>query len=180
MSRLSQQSRRGARGTVASGARILTSAAVYIAFIVTFGFQGARIDGLSMAPTLEDQDGLIIDKFVYEYSDPRPGDIVMLYYPRDPDRLFVKRLIAREGDRVDIVDGAVSINGRSLRDDYVFPDYRSHDDWGPTTVPEGYYFVMGDHRNSSSDSRHWGMVPKRYILGKVKIRWWPLQDIRIF
>jgi signal peptidase I len=180
MSGLSQQRWPRGRRLIASGVKMLTSAAVYIALIVTFGFQVARVDGLSMAPTLEDHDGLLIDKFVYEYSEPRPGDIVMLYYPRDPVRLFVKRLIAREGDRVAILDGEVTINGRSLLDDYVSPDYRSHDDWGPTIVPEGYYFVMGDHRNSSSDSRHWGMVPKKYILGKVKIRWWPLHDIRIF
>src|SRR4029077_17437305 len=98
------------RRLIASVVKTLTSAAVYIALIVTFGFQVARVDGVSMAPTLECQDGLIIDKFVYEYSEPRPGDIVMLYYPRDPVRLFVKRLIAREGDRVAIRDAEVSIN----------------------------------------------------------------------
>ena len=67
-----------------------------------------------------------------------------------------------------------------LKDDYVPSEFRSHDDWGPQVIPEGYYFVMGDHRNNSSDSRHWGQVPKKYIVGKVKVRWWPLQDARIF
>lgn len=165
---------------VLSGVQTLLSAAVYATLIVTFGFQVARVDGLSMAPTLEDHDRLIVNKLVYELGDPRPGDIVMLYYPLNPEKMFVKRVIAREGDTVRIVDGHVYVNDIPLHDDYVPAEYRSHDDWGPQVIPQGYYFVMGDHRNNSSDSRHWGMVPKKYIVGKVKLRWWPLQDARIF
>jgi signal peptidase I len=165
---------------VISGVQTLFSAAVYATLIVTFGFQVARVDGLSMAPTLEDHDRLIVNKLVYELGDPRPGDIVMLYYPVNPEKMFVKRVIAKEGDTVRIVDGRVYVNDVPLHDDYVPPEFRSHDDWGPTVIQQGYYFVMGDHRNNSSDSRHWGPVPKKYIVGKVKVRWWPLQDARIF
>jgi signal peptidase I len=160
--------------------KTLISAAVYAILIVTFGFQIARVEGLSMAPTLEDQDRLVVNKLVYRISDPRRGDIVMLYYPLNPEKSFVKRVIAEEGDTVRIVDGRVYVNDIPLKDDYVPPEFRSHDDWGPQVIPEGYYFVMGDHRNNSSDSRHWGPVPKKYIVGKVKVRWWPLQDARIF
>jgi signal peptidase I len=165
---------------IASAVKTLVSAAVYATLIVTFGFQVARVDGLSMAPTLEDHDRLIVNKFVYEIGDPRPGDIVMLYYPLNPEKMFVKRVIAKEGDTVRIVDGHVDVNGIPLQDDYVPQEFRSHDDWGPQVVQQGYYFVMGDHRNNSSDSRHWGPVPKKYIVGKVKVRWWPLQDAKIF
>ena len=165
---------------VMAGAQTLVSAAVYATLIVTFGFQVARVDGLSMAPTLEDHDRLIVNKLVYEIGDPRPGDIVMLYYPLNPEKMFVKRVIAKEGDTVRIVDGRVFINDIPLHDDYVPEEFRSHDDYGPEVVKQGYYFVMGDHRNNSSDSRHWGWVPKKYIVGKVKVRWWPLQDARIF
>ncbi|MBS1818394.1 MAG: signal peptidase I [Acidobacteria bacterium] len=165
---------------IASAAQTLFSAAVYATLIVTFGFQVARVDGLSMAPTLEDRDRLIVDKVAYEIGDPRPGDIVMLYYPLNPDKMFVKRVIASEGDVVRIVDGHVYVNDVPLHDDYVPEEFRSHDDWGPQVIQQGYYFVMGDHRNNSSDSRHWGQVPKKYIVGKVKVRWWPLQDARIF
>ena len=163
-----------------SGVQTLVSAAVYATLIVTFGFQVARVDGLSMAPTLEDHDRLIVNKLVYELGDPRPGDIVMLYYPLNPEKMFVKRVIAKESDVVRIVDGRVYVNDIPLHDDYVPPEFRSHDDWGPQVVQQGYYFVMGDHRNNSSDSRHWGPVPKKYIVGKVKVRWWPIQDARIF
>jgi signal peptidase I len=165
---------------ILSGVQTLVSAAVYATLIVTFGFQVARVDGLSMAPTLEDHDRLIVNKLVYELGDPRPGDIVMLYYPVNPEKMFVKRVIAKEGDTVRIVDGRVFVNDIPLRDDYVPAEFRSHDDYGPELIKPGYYFVMGDHRNNSSDSRTWGFVPKKYIVGKVKVRWWPLQDARIF
>jgi len=160
--------------------RTLLSAAVYAVLIVTFGFQVARVEGQSMAPTLEDQDRLIVNKAIYRIFEPRRGDIVMLYYPLNPDKSFVKRVIAEEGDTVRIIDGRVYVNDIPLQDDYVRSDYRSHDDWGPQVIPEGYDFVMGDHRNNSSDSRHWGMVPKKYIIGKVQIRWWPVPTARLF
>jgi signal peptidase I len=160
--------------------KTLASAAVYATLIVTFGFQVARVEGQSMAPTLSDQDRLIVNKLAYRVGEPRRSDIVMLYYPLNPDKSFVKRVIAEEGDQVRIVDGRVYVNDVPLRDDFVPPEFRSHDDFGPTVIPEGYYFVMGDHRNNSSDSRHWGMVPKKYIIGKVQLRWWPLPTARVF
>jgi signal peptidase I len=160
--------------------KTLASAAVYATLIVTFGFQVARVEGQSMAPTLADQDRLIVNKFAYRIGIPRRGDIVMLYYPINPDKSFVKRVIAEEGDTVRIADGRVYVNDVPMQDDFVAPEYRSHDDYGPTVVPEGYYFVMGDHRNNSSDSRHWGYVPKKYIIGKVQLRWWPVPHAHVF
>jgi signal peptidase I len=160
--------------------KTLFSAAVYATLIVTFGFQVARVEGQSMAPTLADQDRLIVNKLAYQMGEPRRGDIVMLYYPLDPDKSFVKRVIAEEGDQVRIVEGRVYVNDVPLGDEFVPPEYRSHDDFGPTVIPEGYYFVLGDHRNNSSDSRHWGMVPKKYVIGKVQLRWWPIPTARVF
>jgi signal peptidase I len=160
--------------------KTLASAAVYATLIVTFGFQVARVEGQSMAPTLEDQDRLIVNKLAYRIGEPHVGDIVMLYYPLNPDKSFVKRVIAEEGDQVRVVDGRVFRNDVPMADDFVPPEYRGHDDWGPQVVPEGYYFVMGDHRNNSSDSRAWGFVPKKYIIGKVQLRWWPLPHARVF
>jgi signal peptidase I len=160
--------------------KTLASAAVYATLIVTFGFQVARVEGMSMAPTLQDQDRLIVNKLAYRIGYPKVGDIVMLYYPLKPEKSFVKRIIAEEGDQVRIVGGRVFRNDVPLDDSFVPPDYRSHDDWGPRVIDEGYYFVMGDHRNNSSDSRHWGLVPKKYIIGKVQLRWWPMGHAKVF
>ena len=162
--------------------KTLASAAVYATLIVTFGFQVARVEGQSMAPTLQDQDRLIVNKFAYlsAVGEPKAGDIVMLYYPNNPDKSFVKRVIAKENQRVRIVDGKVFVEDKPVDDSFVPDQYKSHEDWGPEVVPEGYYFVMGDHRNNSSDSRHWGFVPKKYIIGRVQLRWWPVPEARTF
>jgi signal peptidase I len=160
--------------------KTLVSAAVYATLIVTFGFQVARVEGQSMVPTLEDQDRLIVNKLAYQLHDPEVGDIVMLYYPEDPSKSFVKRVIGREDDTLRSVGGKVYRNDHLLDDEFIPLEFRSQDTWGPLVVRRGYYFVMGDHRSNSSDSRTWGEVPKRYIIGKVQVRWWPLNHARVF
>jgi signal peptidase I len=162
--------------------KTLVSAAVYATLIVTFGFQVARVEGQSMAPTLQDQDRLIVNKLEYRLPKhaPRVGDIVMLLWPNDPDKSFVKRVVAEPGDSIRSVNGRVFRNDVPLPDDFIPEEFRSWDSWGPEIVPDGYYFVMGDHRNNSSDSRTWRFVPKKYILGKVQLRWWPLSEMRLF
>ena len=181
--RRAQRSGRLARAgeEVMAWLKTFASAAIYATLIVTFGFQVARVEGKSMEPTLADQDRLIVNKALYRFfGPPEPGDIVMLYYPRDPDKSFVKRVIAMEGDTVRIEDGLVYVNEVLLSDEYVPPDYRSHENHGPEVVGPAQYFVMGDHRSNSSDSRHWGQVPERYVIGKVQLRWWPLTTATLF
>ncbi len=137
-------------------------------------FTNARIQGHAMEPTLADQDRVLVRKSAYRTRDPRKGEIVMLLYPLDPRRSFVKRIVAEPGDHVHIVDGTVQVNGSATDDSFIPAQNHSHETWGPRVVPDGYYFVMGDWRNNSSDSRHWGFVPKNYIVGRVEYRWWPL------
>jgi signal peptidase I len=160
--------------------RTLASAAVYATLIVTFGFQVARVEGRSMEPTLHDEDRLIINKLAYQLHDPAVGDIVMLLHPTDPDQSLVKRIVAAPGDAVAFRDGVMLRNGVAVDDDFVPARFRSFEDRAPSVVPEGYYFVLGDHRNASSDSRTFGPVPKKYIAGRVQLRWWPLADARSF
>ena len=148
--------------------------------VTTYLFQVARVEGEAMSPTLNNQDRLIISKHVYLSGDPSIGDIVMLRYPRDPQKSFVKRVIASGGDEVHIMDGVVFRNGGRVDEPYVMEANRTHDDWGPDVVPAGTYFVMGDCRNNSSDSRDWGFVPREYVLGRVTTRWWPLSARRRF
>ena len=150
------------------------------ALVMGFTVQLARVEGHSMAPTLANQDRLVVDRLTYRIGNPTPGDIVMFHVPVAPNRLFVKRIIAEEGDVVLIRNGRVTVNGRQLDDRYVPADFRSHEDWGPYTVPPAYYVVMGDHRNRSSDSRHWGPVPREAIVGRVQARWWPLSQATLF
>jgi signal peptidase I len=134
----------------------------------TFVVSSARVTGQAMTPTLPDGSRLAINRLPYAISRPRRGEIVMFRYPLNPEKLFVMRVIAEEGDAVQIKDGKVLLNQVEQNEDaYVLPTSRTHDDWGPAVVPEGYLFVMGDHRNNSSDSRHWGFLPRMYVLGRV-------------
>jgi signal peptidase I len=150
------------------------------AMSVPLVFRVARVEGQAMAPTLRDQDRLLVNRWSYRASPPRRGDIVMMHYPRNPQRLFVKRVIAGPGDTVHIRNGQTYVNGEPEAAAYVVPEARSADTWGPAAVPEGHYFVMGDRRNNSSDSRHWGYVPAGYVVGRVTLRWWPMADARQF
>jgi signal peptidase I len=160
--------------------KTLISAAVYATVIITFGFQIARVEGESMLPTLSDRDRLIVNKLVYLWSDPQYGDVVMHYWPEDPSKAFVKRIVAVEGDTIRSEAGRIYRNEVPIDDSFIPSEYRMQDTWGPTLVKRGYYFVLGDHRNSSSDSRVWGEVPKEYIIGKIQLRWWPLNDAKVF
>jgi signal peptidase I len=138
-----------------------------------FGFVMARIEGEAMAPTLRNQDRVLVNGWSYRWSSPRRGDIVMLRYPPDPSRAFVKRVIGAGGDSVRVEDGRVFVNDLPLDERYVASDGRSHDTHGPIMIPEGQYYVLGDRRNNSSDSRHWGLVPRANIVGRVALRWYP-------
>jgi signal peptidase I len=126
-----------------------------------------------MSPTLNDQDRVIVNRWAYKLSSPKRGDVVMLRYPLDSRKAFVKRVMAQGGDTLRIEDGRVYVNGRLVEDAYVAPDGRSHDSLPTRVIPAGHYFVMGDRRNNSSDSRHWGLVPEKLIVGRVRARVWP-------
>jgi signal peptidase I len=150
-----------------SGFPLFATGILLSAFVSMFFVQSARIEGQAMSPTLTDQQRVFVNKLVYRTHDPQAGDIVMLYYPIDPDKSFVKRIIGLPNDTLRSQDGRVYRNDVLVPDDFIPNESRSHDTWGPTLLPPGQYFVMGDHRNNSSDSRSWGLVPKRYIVGKI-------------
>lgn len=160
--------------------RTLASASVWATLIVTFGFQVARVEGRSMEPTLHDHDRLVVNKLEYRLQTPQIGDIVMLRHPNTPDLALVKRVVAGPGDTVAFRDGRMLRNGTLVREDFVPQEFRSHEDQPVTDVPQGFYFVLGDHRNDSNDSRYFGPVPQKYILGKIQVRWWPLTRATVY
>ena len=154
---------------------LLISAAVSV-LIITFLYQPVRVEGTSMLPRLEDDDRLFINKFVYHVSTIARGDVVVFHYPLDPAKSYIKRVIALPGDRLWIDRGLVYVNGKAMNETYVPPQYRDDRSYAETVVPEDNYFVLGDHRNISSDSREFGPVERPLIYGKAVFVYWPARD----
>lgn len=146
-------------------------------FLITFVAQAFRVQGTSMLPLLEDSERIIVNKFGYRFHPIERGDVVVFWYPKDPSVSFIKRVVGRPGDQVEIRRGAVFVNGQKLKEDYVRMTFRDDETYAPVQVPPGYYYVLGDHRNSSNDSRSWGEVPEKYIYGKALFRFWPLSKL---
>jgi signal peptidase I len=155
---------------------LLISAAVSI-LIILFLYQPVRVEGTSMLPRLEDHDRLFINKFVYHITSIERGDVVVFHYPRDPSKSYIKRVIALPEDRLRIDRGQVWVNGKSLAENYVPEMYRDTRSYGETTIPDDCYFVMGDHRSISSDSREFGVVERDLIYGKAVFIYWPAKDV---
>ncbi len=148
-------------------------------FIITFLYQPVKVEGTSMLPRLEDQDRLFINKFAYHFEKIERGDVVVFYYPRDPQKSYIKRVIALPGDDLRIDDGRVYVNGQLLEEPYVPRRYRDGRSQAETVIPKDEYFVMGDHRSISSDSRDFGPVPRDLIYGKAAFIYWPTVDIGV-
>ncbi|MCL6479667.1 MAG: signal peptidase I [Peptococcaceae bacterium] len=153
--------------------------AVVLALLIrTFVFQPFYIPSGSMEPTLQIQDHIIVNKFGHKIWGLKPGDIVVFKYPVDPKRDFVKRLIAMPGDKVEVRNSKVYVNGKALSEEYLPPGLK-YEDYGPVVVPENSYWMMGDNRPSSEDSRKWGALPKENVIGKAMLVYWPLDRIRL-
>ncbi len=144
------------------------------AFIIIFLYQPVKVEGTSMLPSLADQERIFINKFVYRLEPIERGDVVVFRYPRDPSKSYIKRVIAVPGDRVQVDDGRVFLNGELLPEPYVPWQYRDARSYPEITVPPHNYFVLGDHRSLSNDSREFGPVPERFISGKAVFIYWPM------
>lgn len=155
----------------------LSVAVLFCFFLITFVAQAFRVQGTSMLPLLEDSERIIVNKFVYRFSPIQRGDVVVFWYPRDPSVSFIKRVIGMPGDVVELRRGAVHVNGRKVDEEYVLTSFRDDESYPPVEVKKGYYYVLGDHRNSSNDSRNWGEVPEKYIYGKAFFRFWPVTKL---
>lgn len=156
--------------------RDLAVAAVASALIITFLYQPVRVEGTSMLPRLEDSDRLFINKFAYHFEAINRGDVVVFHYPRDPEKSYIKRIIALPGDQFRVDHGRVIVNGRAIREPYVPAEFRDNRSVAEMTLQPDEYYVMGDHRSISSDSRDFGPVERSLIYGKAVFIYWPARD----
>ena len=165
-----------------SWATDLLVAVIVSAFIILFLYQPVRVEGTSMLPVLEDQDRLFIDKFAYSSLGNLVGehihrsDVVVFLYPHDHTKSYIKRVIALPGDTLRIDHGTVWVNGKPLKESYVPLKYEDDRSQPEMTIPTGEYFVMGDHRSISSDSRDFGPVDRDLIYGRAAFVYWPMDQ----
>jgi signal peptidase I len=157
---------------------LLISAAASV-LIITFLYQPVRVEGTSMLPRLEDHDRLFINKFVYHVSAIERGDVVVFRYPRDPEKSYIKRVVALPGDTLRVDRGRVFVNGNLLHEPYVPQEYRDSRSLAEMVIPADSYFMMGDHRSISSDSRDFGPVDRSLIYGKAVFVYWPARDVGV-
>lgn len=145
------------------------------AFIIVFVYQPVKVEGTSMTPSLNDQERIFINKFVYRWESIDRGDVVVFRYPNDQNKSYIKRVIAVPGDSIQISFGRVYVNGRLLYEPYVAETSTDERSYPETVVPPESYFLLGDHRNLSSDSRDFGPVPRDFIYGKAVFAYWPAE-----
>ena len=162
-----------------SWVRDLAFSVVIAVVLIVFIYQPVKVEGTSMMPALTDQERIFINKFTYRFGlgSIERGDMVVFWYPLDPSKSYIKRVIGAPGDTVEIDSGVVLVNGRPLREEYVPEEYRDQQSYSRRTVPPDQYFVLGDHRSSSNDSRAWGPVERKYIYGKAVFVYWPLEKM---
>jgi len=162
-----------------SWVRDLAFSVLIAVILIVFIYQPVKVEGTSMMPTLTDQERIFINKFTYHFGlgNIERGDMVVFWFPLDPSKSYIKRVIGIPGDRVYIDAGQVFVNDRALTESYVPEDYHDRVTWVEHRVPPGEYFVLGDHRSSSSDSRTWGFVKRDAIYGKAVFVYWPLKNM---
>jgi signal peptidase I len=142
--------------------------------IMIFLYQPVKVEGTSMNPLLSDQERIFINKFVYRFEPIERGDVIVFWYPLDRSKSFIKRVVGLPGETIEIRAGHVYINAEELPDQYVPPSYLDGSNYGTRRIPSDSYFVMGDHRDSSNDSRMFGPVTRQFIYGKAVFAYWPV------
>ncbi len=160
-------------------ARDLAISVIIAGLIIVFLYQPVKVEGTSMMPWLTDQERIFINKFVYKFENIQRGDIVVFWYPLDPSKSYIKRVIGLPGETVKITNGRVFINGRELSEPWVVPAYYDRQSYAPVRVEPDHYYVLGDHRNSSNDSRTWGTVARSFIYGKAVLIYWPVEKFQL-
>ena len=148
-------------------------------FIILFVYQPVKVEGDSMEPGLEDQERIFINKLAYRLENIERGDVIVFRFPLDTRKNFIKRVIGLPGDRVRVTDGHVYLNGHLVPEPYVPEEYLDSRSYSEVRVPANSYFVLGDHRSMSNDSRAFGPVPRNLIYGKAVFGYWPMEKMGV-
>ena len=143
------------------------------AVVIVFLFQPVKVEGTSMLPQLVDKQRIFVNKLVYRIEGIERGDVIVFKFPGDPRHSYIKRVVGLPGESVEVRGGTVLIDGTTLAEPYVPQRYRDRGSHPAVSVPEGAYYVLGDHRNTSNDSRTWGVVEETFITGKAVFAYWP-------
>jgi signal peptidase I len=162
------------RRELRSWARDLAVGLGLILAVIIFLYQPVKVEGTSMAPLLSDQERIFINKFVYRFEPIERGDVVVFWYPLDKSKSFIKRVIGLPGETIELRGGRLFVNGKEQKEIYIPPSFMDGSSYGPISIPSENYFVMGDHRDSSNDSRVFGPVGRPYIYGKAVFAYWPV------
>lgn len=157
-------------------ARDIIFAGVIAVLIMVFVVRPVKVEGTSMLPRLENEERIFVNEFIYSFKPIERGDIVVFWFPDDPSKSFIKRVIGLPGETIRMDhSGQLYIDGRPVEEPYLAPETnRSPRPIPDTFIKQHYYYVMGDNRDASNDSRAWGLVPEKYIYGKAMFRYWPL------
>ncbi len=179
----SQQTDSNSKKSLLPGLRVwirdLVFSLAIAGIVIVFLYQPVKVEGISMMPWLTDQERVFINKFIYRFEPIHRGDVVVFRLPADPAKTYIKRVIGLPGEVVKLTRGEVFIDGRALEEPYILPEYRGLQNYGPIRVPPGEFFVMGDRRNSSNDSRSWGTVSSGLVYGKAVFVYWPIDRLGI-
>lgn len=149
-----------------------------LAFVVIFFlYQPVQVEGTSMVPRLSHRERILVNKLTYRLGPIQRGDIVVFQFPLDPSKSYIKRVVGLPGEWVSLVDGQVLINGAPLDEAYLLARFHDHQTHMPVLAAPGQYYVLGDHREMSNDSRVWGTVDQKFIYGKAVFAYWPISEL---
>ena len=158
-------------------ARDIVISVAIAAVVIVFLYQPVKVEGTSMMPWLEDQERIFVNKFVYRLEAIQRGDVIVFRFPLDPKKSYIKRVIGLPGDRVGFVNGRLILNDEIAEEPYLLPEYSDQSTYPVVEVPEDHFYVLGDHRNTSNDSRTWGTVERGFVIGRAVFSYWPFDRI---
>lgn len=158
-------------------ARDIVISIAIAAGVIVFLYQPVKVEGTSMMPWLEDQERVFVNKFIYGFAPIRRGDVIVFRFPLDLRKSYIKRVVGLPGDQVAFLNGRLVLNGKIIAEPYLQPEYSDSSSYQTIEVPEDHFYVLGDHRNTSNDSRNWGTVERSFIIGRAVFSYWPFDRI---